>query len=142
MKLPVLFLIAVGGVLCQSFDAADIHLSPPGDQVKDSKHPTVAGFVASDRYVIHRATLVDLIARAYKVDAGKVLGGPPWVDYNRYEIEAKVKPGAPEAALRTMLQALLADRFGLAVKPDTQEKGAGAYPLAREGQAGLFVSRA
>ncbi|HEY3835026.1 MAG TPA: TIGR03435 family protein [Bryobacteraceae bacterium] len=121
MKLPVLFLIAAGAALSQSFDAADLHLSPPADQVKDSKHLTVAGFVAADRYVIHRATLVDLIARAYNVDADKVLGGPPWVDYNRYEIDAKVKPGASEAALRTMLKSLLAGRFGLALKPDVQK---------------------
>src|SRR5665213_906832 len=104
MKLPVLFLLAVGAAFCQSFDAADVHVSPPADQVKDSKHPTVVGFIAADRYVIHRATLIDLIARAYNVDADEILGGPPWVGYNRYEIEAKIKPGASEAALRTMLQ--------------------------------------
>ncbi len=121
MKLPVLLLIAAGAALCQSFDAADAHVSPPADQVKDSKHPTVAGFVATDHYVIHRATLVDLIARAYNVDADKILGGPPWVDYDRYEIDAKVKPGASEAALRAMLQSLLADRFGLTIKPDVQK---------------------
>ncbi len=120
MKLPVLLLITASAAFCQSFDAADVHLSPPADQVKDSKHPTVAGFAAPDRYVIHRATVVDLIARAYNVDADKVLGGPPWVDYNRYEIEAKAKPNASEAALRTMLKSLLADRFGVAVKPDSQ----------------------
>jgi len=121
MKLPVLFLIAAGAAFCQSFEAADVHLSPPADQVKDSKHPTVAGFVAADRYVIHRITLIDLIARAYNVDADKILGGPTWVDYNRNEIEAKVAPGASEPALRTMLQSLLAARFGLAVKPDVQK---------------------
>ncbi len=103
------------------FDSADVHVSPAADQVKDSKHPTVAGFVAADRYVIHRATLVDLIARAYNVDADKILGGPPWVDYDRYEIDAKVKPGASEPALRAMLQSLLADRFGLTIKPDVQK---------------------
>lgn len=121
MKLPVLFLITAGAAFCQSFDAADVHLSPLADQVKDSKHLTVAGFVAADRYVVHRATLVDLIARAYSVDADKILGGPPWVDYNRYEIEAKVKPGASETALRAMLKSLLAERFGLTTKPDTQK---------------------
>ena len=121
MKLFVLFFIAAGAGFCQTFGAADVHLSPPADQVKDSKHLTVAGFVAADRYVIHRATLVDLIARAYNVDADKILGGPPWVDYEHYEIDAKVKPGASEGALRTMLQSLLADRFGLSVKPDVQK---------------------
>jgi uncharacterized protein (TIGR03435 family) len=100
VKLPVLVLIAAGAALCQSFDAADAHVSPPAEQVKDSKHPTVAGFVAADRYVIHRATLVDLIARAYNVDADKILGGPPWVDYDRYEIDAKVKPGAGQKGRR------------------------------------------
>ncbi len=121
MKLPVLFLLAAGAAFCQSFEAADVHLSPLADQVKDSKHRTIVGFVAADRYVIHRATLIDLIARAYNVDADQILGGPSWVDYNRYEIEAKVKPGASEAALRPMLQSLLADRFGLTLKPDVRK---------------------
>ena len=136
---PVLFLIAAGAALCQSFGAADVHMSPPGDQVRDTKHLTVAGFVAADRYVIHRATLVDLIARAYNVDADKVLGGPPWVDYDRYEIDAKVKPGASEAALRTMLQSLLADRFGLAVKPDVQ-KAPGLILSLGKGNAGYSAA--
>ncbi len=139
MKLPVLFLIAAGAALCQSFDAADVHVSPPADQVKDSKHPTVAGFVAADRYVIHRVTLVDLIARAYNVDANKILGGPPWVEYDRYEIDAKVKPGASEAALRTMLQSLLADRFGLAVKPDV-EKAPGLILSRGKGDPGYTTA--
>ena len=121
MKLSVLLLIASGPAWCQSFDAADVHVSPAADQVKDSKHPTVAGFVAPDRYVIHRATLVDLMARAYSVDADKILGGPAWVDYDRYEIDAKVKPGTSDAALRAMLQSLLGERFGLTVKPDVQK---------------------
>ena len=56
MRLPVLFLIAAGAALCQSalsqtFEAADVHLSPPADQVKDSKHPTVAGFRDSARHL-------------------------------------------------------------------------------------------
>lgn len=139
MKLPVLFLIAAGAALCQTYDAADVHVSPPADQVKDSKHPTVAGFVAADRYVIHRATLVDLIARAYNIDANKILGGPPWVDYDRYEIDAKVKPGASETALRTMLQSLLADRFGLAVKPDVQ-KAPGLILSLGKGNPGYTVA--
>lgn len=121
MKFAILFVVAAGTAFCQSFDAADVHLSPPGDQIKDFKRPTVAGFVAADRYVIRRATLVDLIARAYSVDADKVLGGPPWVDYYRYEIDAKVKPGTSDAVLRKMLQSLLAERFGLAVRPDAQK---------------------
>jgi uncharacterized protein (TIGR03435 family) len=139
MKLAVLVLIAAGAALCQSFEMADVHLSPPGDQVKDSKHPTVAGFAAADRYVIHRATLVDLIARAYNVDADKILSGPPWVDYDRYEIDAKVKPSASEAALRTMLQALLADRFGLALKPDVQ-KAPGLILLRGKGNPGYTAA--
>ena len=128
MKLPVLLLIAASTAFCQSFDTADVHLSPPADQVRDSKHPFVAGFVTADRYVIHRATLVELIARAYDIRANTILAGPSWVDYNHYEIDAKVTPGATEAALRTMLKSLLADRFGLAVKPDLQKIDHGDIP--------------
>ncbi|HVW07628.1 MAG TPA: TIGR03435 family protein, partial [Bryobacteraceae bacterium] len=61
------------------------------------------------------ASLVDLIANAYGVDANRVLEGPNWLDMERFDLIARVAAGTTPQTARLMLQSLLADRFGLAV---------------------------
>jgi uncharacterized protein (TIGR03435 family) len=102
------------------FDIADVHVSPRLDWVKNPAHAMQGGFLTGDRYELRRATMLDLIRMAYNVDADKVSGGPSWLDYDRFEIVAKTKPGTRPEQLRLMLQALIEDRFRLAVKPDTR----------------------
>ncbi len=121
-----LIVLLPGVAICQSgaakpaFDAADIHLSPRSDWVKDGLHAMQVGFVTSDRYELRKATMLDLIRTAYNVDAEKVVGGPSWIDYDRFDIAAKTRPGTRPERLRLMLQTLLADRFKLVVKTDAQ----------------------
>ena len=69
-----------------------------------------------------------LIASAYGVKDDLVSGGPAWVDSTPYDVEAKVAgPDVPTyKALSNdqrnlMLQALLTDRFKLAVHTETKE---------------------
>jgi uncharacterized protein (TIGR03435 family) len=91
-----------------SFDVADVHLSP------HSLRPFMdGGNLNGDRYVVHQATLADLIAAAYNVDSTHVQGGPSWLDWDRFEIVAEAPPTTSKADLRLMLQALLKDRFNL-----------------------------
>ena len=78
------------------------------------------GFLSGNRYVLKQATMVDLISTTYGVEAEKVLGGPNWLEFDRFDIIAKVPPGTPPATLKLMLQALLADRFKLLVHKDTK----------------------
>jgi uncharacterized protein (TIGR03435 family) len=118
-----LILVLSGAARCQppSFDIAEVHLSPRAEWVKTPAHAMQGGFLIGDRYELHRATMLDLIHTAYNVDADKVYGGPSWLDYDRFEIAAKTKPGTRAGALRAMLQTLLADRFQLKVKLDTRD---------------------
>jgi uncharacterized protein (TIGR03435 family) len=72
------------------------------------------------RYEIHNASIVDLIRIAYGIDdqlskGDKVVGGPNWVEFDRFEVIAKAAPNTPQDTMRRMLQALLADRFKLVV---------------------------
>jgi uncharacterized protein (TIGR03435 family) len=78
------------------------------------------GYLAGDRYQLRRATMLDLIRLAYNKDAGRIYGGPSWIDYDRYEIVAKTKAGTTSETLQHMLQRLLQERFQLAVKEDTR----------------------
>jgi len=120
----IVFLALVSNAAGQTapkFDIADVHVSPRTDWVKNNSHALQGGFLLGDRFELHRATMLDLVRIAYNVDADKVFGGPSWLDYDRYEVIAKTKPGTRPAALRQMLQSLLEDRFKLTVKNDTRE---------------------
>jgi uncharacterized protein (TIGR03435 family) len=93
-----------------SFDAADVHVSPK------SANPNVqslGGFVRGGRYQFRNATMVDLIASAYGVEPEKVLGGPSWLETDRFDILAKAPASANNATAKLMLRSLLADRFKL-----------------------------
>jgi uncharacterized protein (TIGR03435 family) len=69
--------------------------------------------------VVHQATMADLIARAYSLDSDNVQGGPSWLEYNRYDIEAKTAPSTSGDDQKLMLQSLLAERFHLVVHNGT-----------------------
>src|SRR5579872_5343616 len=93
------------------FDIADIHSSPP------RRFPFFdGGFLVNGRYLLRQATLADLIATAYgQKDSTYVNGGPSWLEWDRWDVIAKVPPGTTEASAKEMLQSLLAKRFNLVV---------------------------
>jgi uncharacterized protein (TIGR03435 family) len=113
--------VAIGqSVAKPAFDLAGVHVSSRGDWSKTPAHAMQGGFLTGDRYELHRATILDMIRIAYGVDADKVYGGPNWLDYDRFEVIAKTKPGTRPETLQLMLQTLLEDRFHLAAKPGTR----------------------
>jgi uncharacterized protein (TIGR03435 family) len=119
--LLALSLILAGAAFCQSsFDIADVHISARSEWVKNQTHLMQGGYLSGDRYELHRATMLDLIRTAYNLEPDRVFGGPSWLDYDRFEVIAKTASGTSPETLRLMLQTLLADRFGLAVKPGTE----------------------
>jgi uncharacterized protein (TIGR03435 family) len=98
-----------------TFGIADIHASPRSTALvmRTSTRP--------GRYELHNATVLDLIRTAYAFDADKILSGPNWLEYDRFDVIAQTPPRAPDAeTLKLMLQNLLADRFKLVVHKDTQ----------------------
>ena len=93
-----------------SFEIADVHAAP------HALRPFMdGGNLIGDRYIVHQATMLDLVATAYNLDSGNVQGGPSWLDWDRYEIVAKAPAATSKADLRLMLQALLKQRFHLVV---------------------------
>jgi len=110
-----------------AFAVADVHASP--------RAPTTVMRVStrSGRYEIRNATMVDLIRTAYSVDADTVLGGPSWLEYDRFDVAALVPPSTTADAQKLMLRTLLADRFKLAVRRDTKP-AAGHVLVAGKGK--------
>src|SRR5690348_11134080 len=93
-----------------TFAAADIHVRPRSS----NPTPFMSGAILrGERYDIRNASMLDLIALSYKTDTDTVLGGPNWLNRDRYDIIAKAPAGTSQDDLRTMVQNLLVDRFKL-----------------------------
>jgi uncharacterized protein (TIGR03435 family) len=98
-----------------AFEIADVHVSPR------SRDLGMRTSVRTGRYELHNATMVDLIRLAYSMDADKILGGPAWLDYDRFDVLAKIPSKTPpQDTLKLMLQSLLGDRFKLVLHKDTK----------------------
>jgi uncharacterized protein (TIGR03435 family) len=113
------------------FEVADVHSSPHITQ------PVVRGpFTSSDRYELRFATMLDLIRIAYNVDPERVSGGPSWLEMDRFDVLAKPPSGSGSGAevRRQMLQALLAERFDLAIHNDSRPVPAYALTVAKGGK--------
>ena len=89
-------------------------------------------------------TLAMLIRTAYGVEENQISGGPSWLKSDHYDVDAKMDSPTAEAlhklaedqrrlAIQHMLQALLADRFKLAVHHDSKELSIYALVVAKSG---------
>jgi uncharacterized protein (TIGR03435 family) len=88
---------------------------------------------AGGRYEFTNATMLDLIRTAYGVDADKVLGGPTWLESDRFDILAQAPPRTTPDQAKLMLQALLAERFKLATHKDSRQLPTYGLSVARGG---------
>src|SRR5579863_10001801 len=94
--------------------SAEILPSPP-NTILEMRSRFVRG-----RYELRNASLVDLIRTAWSVDADKVVGGPDWLDTDRFDVIATAPPSSTPEALHIMLRSLLVDRFHLVARKDTR----------------------
>jgi uncharacterized protein (TIGR03435 family) len=67
------------------------------------------------------APLRFIIRQAYRVPESRIIGGPSWVDTDRFDILATTSQPANGDASRAMLRALLKERFELALHTETRE---------------------
>ena len=77
------------------------------------------------RYIATNVTLRMLIETAYQVHDDQIIGGPGWVNTDRFDITARGE-GNPSASAfvtqaRLMLRPALADRFSLVVRRETRD---------------------
>lgn len=79
--------------------------------------------------------LFELIKFAYALHGKQVTGGPSWIETEKYDILAKPDtPGVPNATqLRTMVQQLLKERFGLEFHREKKELSAYVLTVAKTG---------
>jgi uncharacterized protein (TIGR03435 family) len=63
----------------------------------------------------------NIIRNAYGLQGAQVIGGPDWLDTDRYDVVAKADAPFTADEGRLMLRALLADRFALTAHAETRE---------------------
>ena len=96
------------------FVAAENHSSA------NSKDQRFRTDVRNGLYEIRNATMLDLAVAGYGFDYDKVLGGPGWIETDRFDIIAKLPDGTSPEDRNLMLQSLLEDRFKLVVQKVTR----------------------
>ena len=114
-----LVLGAISGLAAEGpakFDAVDVHVSPKST----STTVFMTGGLRGDRYSLRNATMLNLITAAYGVESETVLGGPSWLEFDRFDIAAKPPKGTTQKDVGPLLQAALEERFKLKVHKDTK----------------------
>ena len=103
----------------------------------DARIPSLGDVQPGRQLTVANQPLKGLIMLAYGVGAGQISapgwqGDPEWSD-NHFDILAKVPVDATKAQLPLMMQALLADRFKLALHREMRDTTVFALTVARGG---------
>jgi uncharacterized protein (TIGR03435 family) len=112
----------------KGFDVISIKPDKDGQGLDARRQP-------GGRYTARNASVRFLLIQAFGVPDSLILGGPNWLDDERYDIVAKADtPGAlsPEE-LRPLLQSMLADRFRLTFHRETREFPAWSLTVGDKG---------
>jgi uncharacterized protein (TIGR03435 family) len=87
----------------------------------DPNNPDVALMRRGAHFTATNLSLKSLIAAAYEVRENQVSGSLPWLDSEKFSIEANAPDSSPQTyPTAPMLQTLLADRFKLTVHRETK----------------------
>ena len=78
-------------------------------------------------------TLKRCIIGAYAVGPQQVIGGPDWIDTERFEINGKADHAVNDATFMLMLRDLLADRFQLALHRETRSQSVYILEVTKNG---------
>ena len=113
-----------------TFDAVSIKPDKSGDN-RVMLRPEPGG-----RFLATNATVEMLVNTAYQLKPHQLIGGPSWITSEHFDIEAKAESSIPFNQMRPMLQAMLADRFKLAVHHETWQVPQYFLVLVNEGKLG------
>lgn len=115
----------------QTFEVASIKPNKIGNAGGEgSNRETVQASPGS--LVMRNVTLMTCLRWAYGVRDFQI-SGPMWMGTERYDISAKAAGAASEEQMRTMLRALLAERFRMASRRESKELTVYALAAAKKG---------
>jgi uncharacterized protein (TIGR03435 family) len=120
-------------LLAQSGPSFDVATVKPSDAVKNAGMTSGWSISSSQNGLKIMGSLQTFIKYAYGVEDVQISGGPPWLDRDIWEMNAKAAHQVKVDDLKKMMQSLLADRFKLAVHPETRELPVFSLVLAKSG---------
>jgi uncharacterized protein (TIGR03435 family) len=139
---PIAFLLlltcAVGAqdTAAPSFEVASVKVAAPPPAMGPGMGPVriMRGCGKPDPAMVRctNTPLKQLIVRAYGVKNYQV-EGPGWIDSDGFDVMAKVPEGVPADKVPAMLQAMLAERFGLKIHKETRTLPAFELTVAKSG---------
>jgi len=88
--------------------------------------------VEGHRVDIRNMSVANLIVAAHRIKSNQ-LSGPDWIWTQRFDILATIPDGARKDQVPEMLQALLVERFKLAIHRDTKEQPVMALVVGKNG---------
>jgi uncharacterized protein (TIGR03435 family) len=106
---------AVLGAQSSTFEAASIRRNVSTNMQGSG----LAGPQPGGRFIAVGVTLRRLVDGAY--DGVQVVGGPAWVDNDRFDINARASGDVPPSEIVRMVRSLLTDRFKLVLHTETRE---------------------
>ena len=112
-----------------SFEVASIRQNKSGEFVGRF------GYEPGGQLVVVNNALRNLIRSAYGLQNYQILGGPDWMNADRYDVSARASGDPSQEQLRLMLRRLLSERFKLAARLETREIPTYALVLARPGRS-------
>jgi uncharacterized protein (TIGR03435 family) len=119
-----------------AFEVASVKPAGPLDPQKIMSGQMKIGKKVDKARVEYSSMSLDmLVADAYKVKSYQLVG-PDWMSgmsAPRFDIQAKMPDGATEEQIPEMMQALLAERFGLKIHKETKEQNIYALVVAKTG---------
>ena len=110
----------------QAFEVASVKPNKSGDG------RVMLGLQPGGRFTATNIPLRMLVRQAFNVQDFQIVGGPDWMQSDRFDVIAKAPEGEFTAEqMRPMLRALLAERFKLASHSETRDMAVYALMKAR-----------
>jgi uncharacterized protein (TIGR03435 family) len=97
----------------KTFEAASVRQNKSGERN--------GGFNSGNgRLTVRNISLKTLMLSAFRLDAPQLIGGPGWLDTDRFDMLAKADIATSDDDLKSMIQNLLVERFALKVHVETR----------------------
>ena len=116
----------------QTFEVASVKVPPV---VSGEPYNINLGTIQHDTVTLTNVSLADCVKFAYGLSSDSQLSGPDWIKSKevRYDIVAKTAPGTTREQALQMMQALLAERFKLALHREQRVLAYYALVVAKGG---------
>jgi uncharacterized protein (TIGR03435 family) len=110
------------------FEVASLKPSEPGGRGGGIR-PAPGGM----RYLANNCPIKLMIQVAYRVKAEQIIGGPGWLDTDRFDLDAKAEKASSAAELHVMLMNMLVDRMQMKFHHEKKEMRMYALTVDKSG---------